>query len=200
MSDGISLREFGRLVSKSGEAVRRAIQTGKIPASAVGETTLTSGRKRPTIVNVELAAKAWGKNTDPAFVRDPKKLSQGRKAAYARDRGEEPPAEPGDAETGNDDTTSLRAGGEIPSITESRAISEAYKARMARLEYLKMRDQLVDAAEFKIKFVSMVKAAQSKIMAVPGKAKSRIPTLTVRDIELLEDLLSEAMEELANGG
>lgn len=225
--DGISLREFGRLVEKTGEAVRRAILTGKIPAAAVGETRLSSGRTRPTIIDPDLAATAWKKNVDPLYVRDREKISQGRKAAYARARGEQvpddaPPPAPapkrrppkthppggggGDDDGGMtitldelDNLATPGSGGRLPTVTESRAMTEAYKAGMAQLDYLEKRGQLVDAEEFRLRFAGMIKSAQSKIMAVPGKAKSRIPTLTVADIEMLEDLLSEAMEELADG-
>jgi phage terminase Nu1 subunit (DNA packaging protein) len=45
----------------------------------------------------------------------------------------------------------------------------------------------------------MVTAAKTRLLGVPSKAKARIPTLTVRDIEALEDLIAEALEELSLG-
>lgn len=193
----MGLREFGRWVDKTGEAVRKAIATGKIPPDCLGEKALSSGRMVPVITNPERARKAWGQNVNPNQVRDKRVMSESRAAAHARDRGEQPkpPA------AGEDDaSTQLTAGKGIPTIAQSNAIDAAYKARIRKLEYEEKSGKLVNADQIKIKTVNMIKAAVNKLRGVPSKAKTSIPTLTVRDIEVLEDLIDEALQELATGG
>lgn len=198
MAEGLSLREFGRQLDVTGEAVRKAIKTGKIPAECV-----THDEKGwPRIIDPQRAAEAWGRNRSPTMVRDKAALAAGAKRGWAQRRGEDPPPEDEADEAAPPPAGGppLRAGSNLPSITESKAITEAYKARMAKLEYEEKAGKLVNADQVKVKFVSMVTAAKTKLMGVPSKAKSRIPTLTVRDIEVLEDLIAEALEEVALGG
>lgn len=195
-NEQMGLREFGRMLGKSGEAVRKAIATGKIPADCMGEKALSSGRMVPVIINPEKARKAWGQNTDPTWVRDADKLSAGRARAHARARGEEHAAA-ADPEPRDDDTG---VGKGIPSITQSNAITAAYKARIMKLEYEEKAGKLVNAEQIKLRMFSMIKTAQTKLRGVPTKAKSSIPTLTVRDIEILENLIDDALQELAISG
>lgn len=203
MDDGLSLREFGRQHGVTGEAVRKAIAEGKIPADCVGQRTIgKKGRSWPVIINPARAAEAWKRNRDPNQVRDKAVMAAGARRGWAQRRGEDPPSEEEHAEpapSGDGGTPPLRAGATLPSITESKAITEAYKARTAKLEYEQLSGKLVDAAKTKLGFVSMVTAARNRLMGVPSKAKARIPTLTVRDVEILEDLIAEALEEVAIG-
>jgi len=185
MPEAVSLREFGRLIGVSGEAVRKAISGGRIPADVVGTKTLTSGRKRPVITDTARARAAFHANTDPAFQRDNQKIGRNRSAAA---RGEAPPSDPPPA-----------VGARAPSIAESRAISEVYKARLAKLEYEEKSGKLVNAAEFKVKFASQVVAARNKLLGVGAKAKGRIPHLTVDEIAIIDELVREALEDIADG-
>src|SRR5688500_11144671 len=83
MAEGVSLREFGRLVGVSGEAVRKAIKTGRIPAHLVGEVELSSGRKVPIISDVAAARAAFAGNTNPVHRQSSHRISTGKKAASA---------------------------------------------------------------------------------------------------------------------
>lgn len=192
----MSLREFGRSVDKTGEAVRKAIATGKIPADCVGTKTLNGGRQVPVIINATKAARSWGQNVDPNQVRDKSVMSRSRAAAHARARGETPP--PADEPTDHDVPDIVD--GQVPSIMTSKAITAAYEAKTAKLLFEEKSGKLVNAERIKLLFFGLVKAAQSKLRGVPSKAKGQIPTLTVRDIEILEELIDEAMQELATNG
>lgn len=199
-TESMGLREFGRWVDKTGEAVRKAIATGKIPPDCVGQKALSSGRKVPVIINPEKARKAWGQNVDPNQVRDKTVMSQSRAAAHARARGEAVPAAPTAPPVEDDTGGQLSAGKGIPTIAQSKAIDAAYAARIRKLEYEEKSKRLVNADQVKIRMVGMIKAAVNRLRGVPTKAKSSIPTLTVRDIEVLEDLIDEALQELSAGG
>lgn len=82
----------------------------------------------------------------------------------------------------------------------------AERARLARaqaerqeLELAVRRQVLVNAEQVKAGFVSMVTTAKTRLLGVPSKAKAHVPTLTVGDIEALEDLIAEALTGLADG-
>lgn len=193
----MSLREFGRSVDKTGEAVRKAIATGKIPADCVGEKKLKTGPGRmvPVIINPEKAARCWGQNVDPNQVRDKAVMSKSRAAAHARARGETPATDDADSPEVPDPVD-----GKVPPVAVSKAITAVYEAKTAKLLFEEKSGKLVNAATIKKLFFDLVKAAQSKLRGVPSKAKGQIPTLTVRDIEILEELIDEAMQELATHG
>lgn len=198
MSEGVGLREFGRLVGVSGEAIRKAIKAERIPAHMVGGKALSSGRIVPIITDVEGARAAFGANTDPLKKRPGAQISAGKRAANAAARGDEAAAEHhrqalADAPCGpaiNDK--------ELPSIAESRAKTEAYKAEITKLEYETKAGKLVDAEEFRLKFTEMVVSARTRLLGVPSKAKGRIPHLTVDEIGVLDELIREALEEVAS--
>lgn len=202
MADGISLREFGQRLGVTVEAVRKAIADGRIPADCVGQRIVGKGKVWPTIVDPERAASHWAEKRNGNQVRDKATLAKGARRGWAQRRGEDP--SPEDDDHGEAPAPpaggGLRAGGSVPTINESNAITAAYKARMAKLEYEERLGRLVNADQVKVGFVNMVTAARNKLLGVPTNAKSRIPTLTVRDIEILEEMIAEALEEVALGG
>lgn len=200
MAEQISYREFGRRVGLSGEGVRKAIATGRIPPEFIGETILSSGRARPCIVDPEGAANALGLMTNPVQQRDRVKIGKSMERAHARRRGEPVNDDADDTDGAVAPAgAGAKAGSGVPTIAQSQAVKEAYKARLAKLEYEEKSGKLVNAEQVKVQMVTMVKAAVSKLRGVPVKAKTRIPTLTVRDIEALEDLIDEALQELSSG-
>lgn len=200
MAEPISLREFGRLLGISGEAVRKAVDTGRIPRAAVGEIILSSGRARPAIINVELAKAAFIRNTDQNQVRTAAQINNGKRAAQSA-RGQQatqkpdrervapiaPMAPPADA------------GSRAPSVNESKQITEAYKARMAKLEYEEKLGKLVDIQKAKALIAPRIVAARNRLMGVPSEAKTLMPHLSVRDIEKLEELIANALNEVSIG-
>lgn len=197
MTEGAGLREFGRQVGVSGEAIRKAIKTGRIPAHMVGEKALSSGRKVPIIADVDRARAAFLGNTDPTQRREGARVGAGKKAANAEARGDHEAAARHRRELQEEEPPAT-ANEELPSIAESRKISEAYKAKMARLEYEQESGKLVDAEEFRASFAEMVVSARTRLLGVPSKAKGRIPHLTVDEIGVLDELIREALEEVAS--
>lgn len=182
-SAGIS--EFAKLLGVTHSAVHKAIQNGRIPAHLVG-TRNYRGRTVAFITDAEAAKVEFLKNTDPVRRTDGARISAGKRAANAELRCEV--GKPTANLPGNDN--------DIPSIAESRAITEAYKAKITKLEYERELGRLVDAEEFKIRFSTMVVAARARLLGVPSKAKGRIPHLTIDDVGVLTELVREALEDL----
>lgn len=82
-------------------------------------------------------------------------------------------------------------------LVAERAKLAAAQRRRIELQIAAEQRRLVDAEAVRARFIGMVTAAKNRLLAVPSKAKARIPTLTVADVEVLEGLVAEALEELA---
>ena len=88
--------------------------------------------------------------------------------------------------------------GGLDLVAERARLAKAQADRQ-ELELDVRRGKLVDGAEVRLLFGGMVTAARNRLLGVPSKAKARIPHLTVRDVEALEDLIAEALNGLADG-
>lgn len=210
MGDGISLREFAKRQDVSVETVRRAIADGKIPADCVGERLTAGGKKWPTIKDPARAAAHWKGSRDENQVRDKATMADAGRRSWAQRRGEAPPPSPPPSPPHGDDDdmpdpvgTAAAIGGapgKKPTINDYNLVTAAYKAKTARLDYEERSGKLVNADQVKVGFISQVTAARNKLLGIPTKAKGKIPHLTVRDVELLEDLIARTLEEIAVDG
>lgn len=190
MSELISIREAARRLGVSDTAVHKAIKAGRV---AIAGRTPTSDRPLVAWPQVETD---WLANSDtqkrshvgsqgsPRRAADPKPTT--KLAISSRpDEMLTPDAMPGRATD--------------PNYAKSRAIREAYQARLAKLEYEQKSGKLVDADEVKIAWFKHIKAAQTRIMGVPAACKTRVPDLPLVVVATIEAVVREAMEDLANG-
>lgn len=127
-------------------------------------------------IDPELADKEWGVNTDPAQLKDSKI--------------EEKPQE----ENNNYNPAPLG-----PSYQQSRAIKEAYNAKLTRLQFEKESKKLISVDEVKINAFNAARMTRDRILNIPDRV---IPQLVGRtDIhemkELLKTELIKALEELS---
>lgn len=97
------------------------------------------------------------------------------------------------------DTPVRRGHEEVPDYNESRARTEFLKAELLELERAEKEKRLVDAGEVSQKWNELVSIARTKILGVPSKAKQRIPDFPQDAFVILEDIVREALEDLANG-
>ncbi|HEY4340533.1 MAG TPA: hypothetical protein VGM97_11360 [Steroidobacteraceae bacterium] len=197
---GFSLREFGRLLGVSHNTICKAIDSGRIPAAAVGEKTLKNGRGVPIITDPAAARVAFEQNADPV-----RRLAAGkiRSKAVAAARNDPALADLSDANLAQlADNLAQRVasldldGDRVPPIVESRAARAAYVALLTRSAYEHRRAALVDAAAFDRKFTALAARALTRLLAVPAAANTRIAHLTASDIETLTALIREAFEGL----
>lgn len=80
----------------------------------------------------------------------------------------------------------------------SRASRETYMAEMARLDYQERIGELVPAIAVTAMLEKLVTESKTRILAVPGKAKMQIPHLKTDDVLIIDQLLREALTELAD--
>jgi len=166
MKTKATMSQMARVLGVSATAVRKAIQTGRIPSTLVGERELSTGRSVPVILDAQAAAAAFS-GRQPA-------MSASR--ADVRQREQAPTA--------------------VPSLAESREAREHYRAQIAKLEFEERAGKLVDAEEFRDRFATMIVTVRTRLLGVPSKAKGRIQHLTVGEIEVLDELIREALDSV----
>jgi hypothetical protein len=84
-----------------------------------------------------------------------------------------------------------------PDYQTSRAIREAYAARLAKLEFEERTGKLLNADEVKVKHFNLARLLRDRIQQIPRKVAPQIVAAVVvqPDQRLVEDLLMEAIRE-----
>tara|TARA_R100000664_G_C2712531_1_gene108793 strand:+ start:162 stop:674 length:513 start_codon:yes stop_codon:yes gene_type:complete len=85
----------------------------------------------------------------------------------------------------------------VPEYEESKARTEHLKAELLELERKEKEKDLVKYDEVKSSWENIVTTARTKLLGVPTKAKQRIPDLDANAMAHLDDIIREALEELA---
>lgn len=189
----ISLRAYARHRDISVVAVSRAVKAGRLRASVTHDH-----RGQPKIANVALADAEWTQNTD---------LS--RAPGYVKARGDQavqtsaqPSALPdalaggADPEAGPDLETPDAGVGEL-TLSQASAEEKRWKAKLAELQYKQRSGELVDAKEMADSVAHVFTVCRTKLLALPSKAKAAIPHLTHVEVATLDELVRQALEELA---
>lgn len=206
----IGVREAGRRLGVSDTAVRKAIKAGRV--TVVGENA-----QGWPLVGWPQARDEWLANSDTQ-----KRSHVGSRGSDRRDDApqvhlatsdapdEAPapvnpvpaaspvPAQPLEQDVSGDDLPGRRQP-QGPSYAQSRAVREAYQARLAKLEYEQKSGKLVNADEVKAAWFKQIKAAQTRVMGIPAACKSRCSDLPLQVVATIEAICRETLEDLANG-
>ncbi|MEG1824333.1 MAG: hypothetical protein RRY12_01355 [Cloacibacillus sp.] len=181
MAELISMSEFARRKGVTPQSVHKAIKCNRIGVVHTGARAK---------LDWDIASAQWD--------RSAQLKAELRKRRSVQEQ-EEPVIEfPSEAETAiaeDDDDPGIPSGTDY---FEQRGATEAYKAKLARLKYLEEKGQLVRAEDVKYACSKMVSAIRQRVQSVPSKAKIRLPHLTVSDMSVLDDLMREALTELAD--
>lgn len=92
------------------------------------------------------------------------------------------------------------AGTPPPDLNESRARREAAEAALAEIELAEKRRELVPAKDVESKLVNAFAHCKTKLLGVASRARQRDPALTGPQVSLFEDLIREALDDLADAG
>jgi hypothetical protein len=204
----ISLRAYAKrraaagLPGSSPEAVSKAVKAGRLSRSVV----LVDGE--PKIADPELADREWlarsaprivarGEGDQPVTAARTPPPSQPIAPPGGRGRAQAPAA----AAPGNDHDDD-QDGGESYQAARTRkeraaADRETALAGTAKIELAQLRGQVGRVADFKAKLVNAFTTCRTKLAALPARARSRDPSLTLAQVELLESLVREVLAELA---
>ncbi len=85
------------------------------------------------------------------------------------------------------------------SLGEARARLDAAKADLAELDLAERRGQVIPAADVQARMVAVFSACKTKLLAIPSRARQQDPGLSHSQIALLDSLIREALEDLADG-
>lgn len=92
-----------------------------------------------------------------------------------------------------------RRGEEIPDYNDSRARSEFEKANLLELDRKQKEGLLLPRDQVERAAANVATIVRTKLLAVPTRARQRIPHLTLDEVAILDELQREALEELADG-
>jgi hypothetical protein len=184
----ISLRAYAKHRDVSVVAVSRAVKSGRLRASVTRDH-----RGQPKIADVALADQEWTENTDhgraPAFVKE-RGLAVQTSAPSDNQPLEPPPAPTEEAPAAGDTAREL-------SLSEASAEEKRWRAKLAELTYQQRAGELVPAKDVADRLTNIFTVCRTKLLAIPSKAKAAIPALTHADVAVLDDLVRQALEELA---
>lgn len=172
----LTLRAYARhraergLPGASHTAVQKAIKAGRIRVGLDGK------------IDPEEADRLWVANTDEGHRRGP--AHEPKRPAVVEPPASTPlpPLEPGDP---------------VPNYQEARARREAAEAALAEIELAEKRVELVPARDVEARLVKEHSQAKTKLLGVPARARHQDPSLTAEHLALFEDLIREALEDLA---
>lgn len=127
-------------------------------------------------INPEKADNEWSKNTDPAQI---KKITPAEKPDYSQ----------------NSAPNNLSG----PSYQQSRAIKEAYGAKLLRLQFEKESKKLISVDDVKVAAFNAARMTRDRILNIPDRV---IPQLVGKTNifemkEILKTELVKALEELS---
>jgi len=74
-------------------------------------------------------------------------------------------------------------------IKDVRAVRETYEAKLVELKYKTATGELVRADEVLARWSSIITMTRTKLLAVPSRAKIRMPELNAAQVLVIEDLI-----------
>jgi len=194
MGDHVSIREAARRLGVSDTAVHKAIKSGRVVLV----------QESPPKLDWEDTKIRWQSGSDAS-----KRSHVGSRGSPRRESdapqvqlptsssGAGPGSGAGGglgAVDGGQDGASPKGG----SYAQSRAVREAYQARLAKLDYEQRIGRMIDADQVKVGWFKQIKAAQTRIMGISAACKSRVPDLPLTAVVLIEQICREALEDLAS--
>ena len=180
----MTLTAYAQRRKVSTKAVSKAVATGRLSKSIARDK-----HGRPRVIDADLADQEWETKT---------RAQIGRPAAPPRAEIAEPrhvvPVRVAAAPSELD----------VPDYNVSRALREAAAARreaaladMAEIEVAELRGELVNVAEARADVIAKFTVVKTKILGIPARLAQRLPELAAEVVPVADELLREALEELA---
>ena len=194
MTELIGIREAARRLGVSDTAVHKAIKAGRV---TVAGRTPTSNRPLvawPQVQQDWLANSDTTKRTHVGSKGSPRRAADPEpEVQLATNTQDEQPAVGGDSLPGR--------AVQGPSLAQSRAVKEAYLARLAKLEFEQKSGKLIDADEVKVRAFKLARNARDALLTMPDRLAPILASSTdVQEIHrlMLEDI-ERTCQRLADG-
>ena len=88
----------------------------------------------------------------------------------------------------------------VPSVAVSRARIEAVRAALATIELNEKKGKLVSVDVARTAVIEKFTAVRTRLLGLPTRIRQRLPHLTAEDVRIIDALIREALEELADRG
>lgn len=174
MSETISIREAARRLGVSDTAVHKAKRDGRV-------SFVADANGKPRALWPEIRDQ-WQRNSSTLHRthvgptgKSPRRAAYGgngpaasplptREEALAGDAGEDVPAA----------AAGPASGASGPSLAQSRAVREAYSARLAKLEYEKAIGKVVEADAVKTQAFKVARSVRDALLNIPDRVASEL--------------------------
>lgn len=162
----VNLSEYGRRRGVSAEAVRRAIQSGRL------KNAVSRDAKGNPKIDPDIADQEWDANTAD------------NRGWNARENAKK---------TAEKDT---QVSG---TLNQSRAIKEAYLARLAKLEYEEKSGKLVPVADVRNEAFKVARIVRDNMLNIPDRLAAELAACEdpIQVHKLLTDEIRKALESLS---
>lgn len=170
MADLVPLREFGRMIGVSGEAVRKAVNTGRIPKEAMGEIVLSSGKTRPAIKNVEMAIASWGANTNVNHA--------GQRGKVRADKV----TEPEQREVKESPLAAASGPASASGFAKAKAVRETFQAKLAQLEFEERSGKLISTEKVRIAQFTQGQLIREAVLNMPDRIAAQLAAELGREV------------------
>lgn len=174
----VSQREYARRIGVSQEAVRQAVQSGRISTVA--------GKIDPVTADAE-----WERNTDPS---KPRNRLTGRPKHRRDPLQPERPMDLGGGSAAGD------KGGRIPSYSDARARREVIQAALAKIELDIKLGELVSAKEVRAITFELNRRVRDQLMSLPDRVAAAVAATSDQDEarRILQDEIDLICRELSD--
>jgi phage terminase Nu1 subunit (DNA packaging protein) len=197
---GLSIRAYAKERGCSDRAVRNAIKDGRLLKS-IGKH---AGQVR--IIDPDLADREWAENTlhdrVPLHVLRKREELAGKKPLPHHARAAAGAAKArkamAAAVAGGDELADMPSAKEGDTLLRADAIKKTWEAKWQELRVRERMGELVEHAAMTQRFADIAVNTRTKLLGIPNKFRQRVPTLKRKEIVLLENMIREALEELAD--
>ena len=183
--------DYAKTLGVTGFAIRRAIDSGRIPPSAVSRTSIggRGGKNGRTLINKTEADPAWALSHNPAHFHSPEVLGAVERIKAEMERNGEyvpPPLEP--TQTQDDK-------GHI-SLAEANRREKVAKAHSAQLDFLEKKGLLVRKETVNKQLFEAGQQLSEAILSVPGRIRKRVAKAGGDEFEIERIILDELTQAL----
>ena len=84
-------------------------------------------------------------------------------------------------------------------LAEARLRHESADAEKAEIDVARMKGELLVARDVEDRMVAVFASCKTKLLGIPSRARQADPALTSSQVTLIEELVREALEDLAAG-
>lgn len=184
----IGIREAARRLGVSDTAVHKAIKAGRVNIAGRTETS-----QRPLVAWPQ-TQDDWLANSDGSKRSHIGSTGSPRRAADPAPEVDLPVSSRPDQGNEPDVQQHATTVSAAPSYAQSRAIREAYQARLSKLEFEEKSGKLIDANEVKVRAFRMARNARDALMTLPDRLAPILASST--DVHEVHKLLLEDIERM----